>query len=653
MSCRVSPSREYRVARLAALRLLLVTAWLLPAAGAASAGESDGAAVPLPEGAVVRLGSLALRHPAGVTSVRQTGDRQTILGIDRGSRLRFWATESGRQLETLEGISGPLSRMVRLDEGGERVAAVTARGTVVVIDPVKRAIVAETATSGGAVRSVAMSADGQLIAAGNNDDGLHIWRVSDGRLLHTISAHEGWVSAVAFLPDSRRLVSGGQDFRARMWDAASGRQLHEYTGHREWIWGLDVSPDGRWLATGSWDSSIGLWDLATGRMARRLRGHRGRLWAVRFSPDSRLLASGGDGNRLRLWNVTTGKPHLQEPVAHAWWVNDVAFSADGRTVLTGGENGAIGVYRADDGRVAFPRSGHEGAVLCAAVLPEQAGYLTGGHDGTIRHWSAAGKLLRTVHAGIGQVRSLIVLASPVRVIAGGQSGKLAVLEPKTGVLTHPAAAHSDAVTDLAVLAEGRFASSSRDGTVRVWSAAGKVLGRIETGHGWVLCLAADSRHPDRLLTGGQDGHVKLWSLKRPGSPLVDQAAHGNWVRDLSLSADGSRLVTAGLDEVASLWDVSSSQAIRRLRSFDWKQQETNEVTQSDLYAARIIDGEQVVVAGEDRVIRVWNARSGELIHKLEGHLGPVENLTLLPDGKLLSVSDDGTGLVWSLPRSPR
>ncbi|MCA9117836.1 MAG: hypothetical protein KDA79_22350, partial [Planctomycetaceae bacterium] len=139
----------------------------------------------------VRLGSTAFRHPSGVTSVRQTTDGKTILSIDRGGKLRFWSASDGQLQGVLEGISGPLSRVITVD-GSDRVAAATAKGTVAVIDPVARKILSTTKTSGGSVRSLAISPDGSLIAAGNNDDSLHVWQTSDGSLLQTIPAHEGW-----------------------------------------------------------------------------------------------------------------------------------------------------------------------------------------------------------------------------------------------------------------------------------------------------------------------------------------------------------------------------------------------------------------------------------------------------------------------------
>lgn len=645
-------SDRFRPGRSASLCGLLALGGLLIGAqehSSAAGAEPDSAAQVLRiDQPAVRLGSVAFRHPSGVTSVRQTTDGKTILSIDRGKKLRFWSATDGQLLATLDGLSGPLSRVITVD-GKDRVAAATSAGTVAIIDPAARRILSETKTSGGSVRSLAISPDGKLVAGGNNDDLLHIWQTADGSLLQTIPAHEGWVSAVAFLPDSQRLVSGGQDFRARLWEARTGKQLHEYTRHAEWIWSLDVSPDGKWLATGSWDSTIGLWDLETGRLAHRLQGHHRRLWSVSFSPDSQLLASGGDGNRLHLWQIPSGKPHLPQPVEHAWWVNDVHFSADGKTVLTGGENGTVERFHSSSGRPAFDRPGHSGGVLSAAVLPDGAGCLTGGTDGTLRTWLLDGTLKSTTRLGIGAVRAIAVLAdAQTLVAAGGDSGKLALVDPATGIVRHPALAHADAVTSLAVLDDHRIASASRDGTVRLWDArTGRLINRFETGQGWVLDLAVRDQAPS-LFTAGQNGQVQLWHLDQLQQPAAKWTAHQNWVRRLALSPDGTQLLTAGLDEVASLWQVKQPSASEQLRSFDWKRQEKNVVTQSDLSAAVFIGEQTVAIAGEDRTIRLWNTSDGSLQAELTSHMGRVNQLLMLPGNRLLSVSDDGTGLIWQL-----
>src|SRR5690606_16731232 len=63
----------------------------------------------------------------------------------------------------------------------------------------------------GRIASLAVSPDGQMVAAGTTDGKVHLWRLADYKRIETLEAHGGWVWSVAFSPDSRLLATGGSD----------------------------------------------------------------------------------------------------------------------------------------------------------------------------------------------------------------------------------------------------------------------------------------------------------------------------------------------------------------------------------------------------------------------------------------------------------
>ena len=116
------------------------------------------------------------------------------------------------------------------------------------------------------------------------------------------------------------------------------------------MWGLAVSPSGRLIATGTGgttdgnpllhriksgqDHTIRLWDTASGQLVREMKGHTGPVFALAFSPDGRTLVSGGWDATVRLWDVATGNQLAllkgQSPVYA------LAITPDGTTLLVGG-----------------------------------------------------------------------------------------------------------------------------------------------------------------------------------------------------------------------------------------------------------------------------------------------------------------------------
>jgi WD40 repeat protein len=180
-----------------------------------------------------------------------------------------------------------------------------------------------------AVQSLAFSADGQLLVAGEMGDAaadgptrtngcVSIWDADTGRLRQRWVGHPGPVQCVAIDPSGRWIASGGQvrDQTVCLWDATSGERLHVLQGPPQ-LTSLAFSPDGRRLAAVGNDGWVQLWDRATGQPVLTLRpplGMRPDFSAsdsqVVFSHDGTRLAVNSWINRILVWD---GRPLPGEP----------------------------------------------------------------------------------------------------------------------------------------------------------------------------------------------------------------------------------------------------------------------------------------------------------------------------------------------------
>ena len=112
------------------------------------------------------------------------------------------------------------------------------------------------------------------------------------------------------------------------------------------VFGILFGPAGAWGSAfgnligdiGNRDNTLKLWDTASGQLLKTLSGHIGKVKTVAFSPDGRTIVSSSADKTLKLWDAASGR-ELQTLKGHSDEVVSVAFSPDGRTIISGSSAG--------------------------------------------------------------------------------------------------------------------------------------------------------------------------------------------------------------------------------------------------------------------------------------------------------------------------
>lgn len=264
-------------------------------------------------------GSVLWRLPSGEEVGHFDGNLSAVFSPDGSliatagwENVKLWDVNTGELAREMEGHDDWVNEVEFSEQNGLLVSGAglnSFAGTAenVRIWDVETGEERLAVSTGESVKSVAITSDGSVIAAGLSDGTLLFWNTSDNREITRIAAHEGTISSLVFSPDGSLLVSAGVDGTAQLWDVASAGLVRTFQGHSDEIAAAAFSPDGSLLATASYDGTARLWDAASGEELAVLEIQsdvdysRTRVTAVAFSDDGGLLAIGVSDGTVHLW----------------------------------------------------------------------------------------------------------------------------------------------------------------------------------------------------------------------------------------------------------------------------------------------------------------------------------------------------------------
>jgi WD40 repeat protein len=406
----------------------------------------------------------------------------------------------------------------------------------------------------------------------------------------------GWkvqIGSLALTPDGRTLVAAESMGRTVGLDAATGKE--RWRGGREMdpIYALAVFPDSRRFALGHGNRQIGVYDAATGKSLVEPIGPRGGLTAVGITPDGRAAITAGWDKSLFHWDLASGRLMSRVEVQSSTRSRVGGFSPDAKRVID-----RPGVFDTTTGKLAVPfdTSGLMPVWPTGRVawLPDSS-VVVCNEESTAARYSADGKkradfvVAPAGKRGTGpQIEGVAVSPDGKTVVLAGEGAPDQGFLSSIGWVTVFDAATGTKVRDLKSKATGGFTSAAflPDGS-RV------VLGRH------VFQPPRRVGQPETVLdlaTAVALYDPKTGDLITPFN-APDATAQDRWVRAVAVSATGTQVA-------AVEWDNS---------------------------------------------LTVYETATGAVRRRLAGHRGMVEQVTFTPEGgRLVSVSDDGTGLVWDV-----
>jgi len=331
---------------------------------------------------------------------------------------------------------------------------------------------------------------------------------------------------------------------------------------------------------------------------------------------------------------------------HGDWVNDVAFSADGKTLLSASRDRTVKTWDLT-GKNLLTLKGHAGNVKSALFVGDKIATSAGkwnkekkAWEGEIKLWSGE-KESGSLKGHEQSIESMAISKDGKTLVTGSEDQTILVWDIAAGKVVQTLKGHTGGIIAVAITPDGKkVASASTDKTLKIWDVATakdtatlkvEVEKKEEPKKEEPKKVDPKKEEPKKV-----DPKKEAPKKEDPKKTAAEQAR----IASVAFSPDGSKLAAGNLEGSVKIYDAADGKEIGELK--------TNDGTWALAFSP---EGSKLATGGWDQTIRVWDLASKKDVQTIKAHMGAITALDFSPDGSVIaSGGTDNLVKLWTVKK---
>ncbi|KAL4505772.1 hypothetical protein ABPG73_004657 [Tetrahymena malaccensis] len=405
-----------------------------------------------------------------------------------------------------------------------------------------------------------------------------------------------------------------------------------------------ITSDGKFLAS-CFDKTCKIFNIENGfQLIKTIREHNQVISSVAFSTDGKYLVTGSNENAFKIWKVDNEFELMNKIEGHNIPISSVAFSFNNKYFATSSEDKTCRIWNVENGfQLMNTIQGHTKDISLVAFSPDRKYLASSSHDTTCKIWSVENgfELIHSIQKHTDVISS-VAFSSNGKYLATGsydKSCKIWNLE-NNFELMYDIQEHTKRITSIAFSADNKYlATGSEDSTCNIYYLENQfeLIITVE-GHSNPINQVIFSGDSQFLATASSDNSCKIWNTENSFDHM--KTIEGP-ISSIAFSADNRYLATGFLDKSCRIWNIENGfELVIKIEGH----------TENIYSIAFSPDGNYLATGSYDKTCKIWNVENGfQLISSIEGHTSKISSVTFSADSKYLATgSHDNTCKIWNV-----